>query len=143
MTVAFVLVLALQASQPALPGWMAGCWQSSSEGSWTEECWTAPRAGIMIGSSRTGTGDKLDMWETMQIALVPEASGMGFWAAPNGNNRTKFAMSASAEPGVTFINPQNDYPQRIRYWREGEHLLAEISLADGSKAARWRYSRQR
>jgi len=38
-----------------------------------------------------------------------------------------------------FENRDHDYPQRIRYWREGEVLMAEISLADGSKPMRWRY----
>jgi hypothetical protein len=42
---------------------------------------------------------------------------------------------------VTFVNAVHDYPQRIRYWREGEEMFAEISLADGSKPVRWRYRR--
>ncbi len=40
-----------------------------------------------------------------------------------------------------FANAAHDYPQRIRYWREGETLNAEISLLDGSKAMRWQYKR--
>ena len=133
---------ALQASaEPALPEWLAGCWESSSEGSWTEECWTAPRAGIMLGTNRTGTGDRLDMFEMMQIGTVPQASGLAFWAAPNGANRTMFLIEPGAQPGLTFVNPKNEYPQRIRYWREGEELHAEISLLDGSKKVSWRFSR--
>jgi hypothetical protein len=41
------------------------------------------------------------------------------------------------------MNAQHDYPQRIRYWRDGKYLIAETALADGSKAQRWRYSRKR
>ena len=137
-----VAAMAVQtAAQPALPGWMAGCWEAATESNWTEECWTAPRAGIMLGSSRSGTGDKLELWEMMQIEAMPQSPGMAFWAAPNGSNRTMFAWSPATEPGVTFVNPTNEYPQRIRYWREGEHLHAEISLSDGSKPVRWRFSR--
>ena len=135
--------IAMQAAEPALPGWMAGCWETASDDKWTEECWTAPRAGIMLGSNRTGAGDRLEMFEMMQIGSLPGSPGMAFWAAPNGSNRTMFAWSPSNEPGVTFVNPKNEYPQRIRYWREGSDLHAEISLTDGSKAVRWRFSRPR
>jgi hypothetical protein len=48
----------------------------------------------------------------------------------------------SKEPGITFVNAAHDYPQRIRYWRDGRDLMAEVSLADGSKAQRWRYARK-
>jgi hypothetical protein len=129
---------------PALPGWMAGCWEQRSGDDWTEECWTGPRGGMMIGSSRSGSGDRLDEWETMQIIREdtddPAVERMAFWAAPGGLNRTMFAWISTREPGVTFVNLANEYPQRIRYWREGNDLLAEVSLGDGSKRRRWRYA---
>jgi hypothetical protein len=40
-----------------------------------------------------------------------------------------------------FANPAHDYPQRIRYWLEGNALNAEISRIDGSKTVRWTYRR--
>lgn len=129
---------------PTLPGWMAGCWEQRAGDEWTEECWTRPRGGMMIGSSRSGSGDRLDEWETMQIVREdtddPAVVRLAFWAAPRGTNRTMFAWVSTKEPGTTFINLENDYPQRIRYWREGKDLLAEISLSDGSKPRRWRYT---
>ena len=42
---------------------------------------------------------------------------------------------------MTFTNPAHDYPQRISYRRDGEELVAEVSLLDGSEANRWRYRR--
>jgi hypothetical protein len=137
-------VLAAAAEQPALPGWMAGCWERSSGEKWTEECWTSPRAGIMLGGGRSGTGDRLGDWEVMQIVLnQPAGDGpivrMAFWGAPGGQNPTMFAWSPSEGPGVTFVNETHDYPQRIRYWREGKELVAEIAMKDGSKAVSWRY----
>jgi len=66
---------------------------------------------------------------------------MAFWGSPEGKGRTMFTWVPAKEAGVTFINALHDYPQRIRYWREGEELLAEVSLADGSKPVRWRYRR--
>ena len=54
----------------ALPDWMAGCWEHRSQDRWTEECWTVPRGGIMLGNGRSGTGGVLDSWEVMHIELV-------------------------------------------------------------------------
>ncbi len=140
-----VAVIAAQATaQPALPEWMAGCWEQRAGERWTEECWSTARGGIMIGYSRSGEGGVLDLWEVMQIELVetddPVIEPLIFWASPSGTARTKFAWVRSSEPGVTFVNLGNAYPQRIRYWREGRFLIAEIALADGSKRRRWRYS---
>ncbi|MCJ8156808.1 DUF6265 family protein [Sphingomonas sp. LaA6.9] len=128
--------------KPALPGWMAGCWEAQSGERWTEECWTSSRGGVMLGSSRSGKGDSVDLWEAMQVIADKSGSGMTFWASPNGTKRTPFVWRADAEPGVTFHNAENDYPQRVRYWREGDTLMAEIAMADGSKPMRWQYKRK-
>ncbi|MES2441248.1 MAG: DUF6265 family protein [Pseudomonadota bacterium] len=130
-----------------LPGWMAGCWVQEAGERWTEECWTGARGGMMMGSSRTGRGDKTVEWEAMQIVLdLADGDGpptaMAYRAAPGGGAATVFAWAPGSGPGVTFVNAAHDYPQRIRYWREGELLMAEISMADGSKPMRWRYRRQ-
>ena len=66
---------------------------------------------------------------------------MTFYGAPSGEDRTPFHWVASRSRDVTFVNAAHDYPQRIRYWREGKELVAEISLKDGTKAQRWRYAR--
>ena len=144
----FAAILAAAASQPALPAWMEGCWELRSGERWTEECWSSPKGKMMIGYSRSGTGERVSEWETMQIALEDETGDpavvrLAFWASPGGAARTMFSWAPDDRPGVAFYNQENDYPQRIRYWRDGEELLAEIALADGSKARRWRYSRRR
>jgi hypothetical protein len=138
-------ILAGDAQPIALPDWMAGCWEHRSEGRWAEECWTGPRGGIMLGSGRSGQGGVLDSWEVMQIEMVetddPAIDPITFYGAPKGQNRTGFAwVRDSKDPGITFANAGHDYPQRIRYWRDGKYLNAEVSLADGSKAQRWRYA---
>jgi len=115
------------------------------DSAWADECWMSPRGGVMLGAGRSGTGEGLESWEAMQITLEPAEARrdsvprLRFWASPNGAERTAFDLAASALPGVTFVNLANDYPQRVRYWREGELLRAEISLADGSKTMRWTF----
>jgi len=54
---------------------------------------------------------------------------------------TYFPLASRGASELVFENRDHDYPQRIPYWREGEVLMAEISLADGSKPMRWRYER--
>jgi hypothetical protein len=137
---------AQEPGNPFLPAWMAGCWEMRDGERWAEECWTIPRGGMMLGSGRTGTGDRVESWENMRIALAepdPDGTtiGMAFVAAPGGAGWTTFGWRPGEDDGVTFYNAGNDYPQRVRYWREGELLKAEISLGDGSQATRWTFSR--
>jgi hypothetical protein len=126
---------------PKMPGWLAGCWSEQKGPNWTEECWTAPRADTMLGSGRNGRDDQLRSWETMQIEQAGDGK-LVFYGAPRGGPRVAFAMISSGPREIIFANPQHDYPQRIRYWREGMDLNAETSLTDGSKAFRWHYKRQ-
>ena len=37
--------------------WMSGRWVSEQGGRWTEEHWSAPRAGTMMGYSWSGEGE--------------------------------------------------------------------------------------
>ena len=50
-----------------MPTWMMGAWIEQKGESWTEEFWTAPRGGIMLGAARSGKGDTLQIWEQTQI----------------------------------------------------------------------------
>jgi hypothetical protein len=58
---------------------------------------------------------------------------------PGGGAPVEFLLSDQRTQMIEFINPAHDFPQRIRYWREGDALMAEIALKDGSRAMRWQY----
>lgn len=128
----------LLAEQPAMPSWMSGCWQSRDGERWAEECWTIPRGGQMMGSGRTGEGATVRSFEFMLIEAGE--GGLSFRASPGGQGWTSFAQAADPGAGVTFVNPENDYPQKIRYWREGDLLNAEISQLDGSRPFSFTFS---
>lgn len=129
-----------EAVAPDLPGWMTGAWQRSDGEKWADEYWTPPRGGIMIGASRSGTGEKLGFWEHMRI--VREADGqIAFWAIAGEQQPVRFAATHVGASEIVFANPAHDYPQRIRYWLEAGELRAEIALADGSRAVRFRFGR--
>ncbi len=128
------------AAQTVLPAWMTGNWCTAGPRSdRTCEYWTSSDGGIMLGASITTKGGKAAEWEQLRIATVD--GSISYIASPGGMPAVAFRVSASTSRSLTFTKPDHDYPQRIRYWRDGAALIAEISLADGSKAKQWRYRR--
>jgi hypothetical protein len=142
---ALVLALTLPAAalsqqeRPAFPAWLAGAWSNADGDSWTEEFWTHPRGGIMIGASREGRGETLRTWESIRILRKADGT-LAYIPMPNGGTPVEFAMVRQDSRSIEFANPAHDFPQRIRYWREDDRLNAEIALIDGSRAVRWSYS---
>ena len=122
-----------------LPAWLAGTWMMEDGASWADEVWTDPRGGIMLGLARTGFGSQLQNWEVTQIRRKPDGS-ISFFAQPRGVPAAEFPLVAHGDGMIEFANPAHDYPQRIRYWREGRLLKARISLIDGSKPMEWSYA---
>lgn len=136
-----LLLLAEVAGSPApLPAFLTGCWEQRQGDRWTEECWTAPRGGLMIGSGRDGRGDTVRHWEWMRIERAADGS-LGFHASPKGATPAMFKATHVNASEVTFVNAAHDFPQRIRYQRTATGIDAEVSLADGSKPMRWSYRR--
>ena len=121
-----------------LPVWMAGCWEEVSASRWTEECWTQPRGGMMIGSSRTGVGQRVESFEHMRLEGLSGTTNL--CALPNGQEGACFEKAKETATEIIFVNAGHDYPQRIRYWRDGKFLMAETSLSDGTKAQRWKFA---
>ncbi|MCI4589758.1 DUF6265 family protein [Sphingobium sp. BYY-5] len=140
-TIAAMLLLGLSATVSAgeLPSWLTGEWQQEIGDRWTEEVWTLPRGGVMIGVGRTGRGESLRSWEVMRIVRAADGS-LAFHGAPEGGTATIFPVVEQGVRDITFANPDHDYPQRIRYWREGRLLMAETAKMDGSAAQNWTYS---
>jgi hypothetical protein len=128
-----VSAIAVAGDRPGsdMPGWMTGAWSRSDGENWADEYWTPPRAGIMIGAGRSGEGDKLQFWEHMRI--VREESGLVFIAVAGDQKPVRFVEAKRLGREIIFENGAHDYPQRIRYWREGKQLKARISMIDGSR----------
>ena len=140
LALAWLLAAAAPAHEASDLGWMSGRWISETDGRWTEESWTRPRAGMMLGTGRSGRGAELRDWEFMRIA--PDAEGvLAFWGSPKGAAGVPFRLASLTAGEAVFENRSHDYPQRIVYRRDGKALIATVSLADGSNAASWRYRR--
>ena len=130
--------LGAQSVARSLPEWMAGTWMTEDGANWSDEVWTDARGGLMLGVARTGFGPRLDSWEVTQIRQKSDGT-ISFLVQPQGKPAAEFPMVLVSEEAIEFANPAHDYPQRIRYWRQGKLLMAEISQIDGSKAVRWNY----
>lgn len=143
LILALGVALAVPASAQQEPlAWLVGHWCTEPAGGETVcETWQPMGADhVMRGTSETRRGDVRSV-ETMSI--LNDAGRLVFHAEPQGQAPTDFfSTTRDLAPGtLDFENRAHDYPQRVRYWREGELLLAEISLADGSKSMRWTYRR--
>ena len=121
--------------------WMSGRWENEGrDDSLTEEVWSEPRGGIMLGYSRSGTGERTREFEFLRI----QADGDGvptYYAQPEGRPPVAFRLTAHDTTSATFERPQHDFPQRIVYRRSGDTLVATISALDGSRATSWTYRR--
>lgn len=122
-------------------GWMSGRWVSEANGRWTEEHWSAPRAGTMIGYSWSGRGETIAEYEYLRLQ-AGEEDQIVYLAQPNGGAGVGFYLAQSDAASATFENPTHDFPQRIRYVRTGETMVATISKMNGSNAISWTYRRQ-
>lgn len=116
--------------------WMAGAWAHDSGRSVVEEVWMAPAGGTMIGAGRTVGGGTTKFFEFLRIEQRGES--LVYVAMPRGKGTTEFAMSSIDATSVTFENPKHDFPQSIRYWRDGERLCARVA-GEGQPAEEWCY----
>lgn len=109
--------------------WLGGHWCGQMGDSRIEEFWTAPAGGTLVGMSRTTGAGGMESFEYMRIEI--REGKPHFLAQPGGSPPTAFALDAQAAQSATFRNPAHDFPQTVRYWREGAALRAEIAGPDG------------
>jgi hypothetical protein len=145
---AAVSIVALFAALPAtaakteagLPAWLAGGWATQSDnGGWSEEWWTPPRGGVMLGAGRSGKGDKIEWWE--QTRIEQAAGKISFCALPKGQVGACFTATKVSADEIVFENPEHDFPTRVAYRRTGEGVTAEISGPNGANRQTWQFKR--
>ncbi len=103
--------------------WMAGSWATNDGGKVSEEHWTKPAGGLMLGVHRDIGGAKT----AFEFLRIEESSGkITYLASPQGQPATPFELVESAAQRAVFANPEHDFPQRILYWREGASLCAAV-----------------
>lgn len=136
----------LMGSEPHGPlaelSWLAGSWVMVESGNSSEEHWTQPSGGTMLGMNRTVINGRTVAFEYLRIAKTPQ--GVVYMASPDGRYPpTPFALLEMAPDRAVFENPDHDFPQRIIYHRKGGTLDVEIEgLQDGRTVSRkWSWHR--
>lgn len=129
LTIAALLALYAVPGQASDLGWLSGHWCGTQGKSQIEEYWSSPQSNGLIGLARSVRDGKMSSFEYMRVELAEQGSRLV--AQPGGKPPTLFPLLRSEATAVTFHNPEHDFPQTIRYWREGETLQAEISGPNG------------
>ena len=114
--------------------WLQGCWALTTADRIVEEQWMVPRAGSMLGMSRTVRGNKLLSYETTLIREQGER--LTFEAHPSGQPAATFLSTSVSGSRIVFENPQHDFPQQVGYERNANGLLGWIEGTQNGKTRR-------
>ena len=134
----FWLLTALAAppAVPALPdlAGLAGCWQTEPGAAYTgQETWLGPVDGVMVGALLGQAGGEVT-WEQLRIGPVDGTPTL--LVTPKGQELTAFALHDHSAQHWEFRNPTHDFPQCIRYERQGEGLVVRAEARDD--AGQWK-----
>ena len=111
--------------------WLSGNWTGPIGQATTEENWTAPAAGLMLGVSRTTAGDRLRSFEFLRIEQRP--TGTFYVAQPGGRPPTEFKATSITPSEAVFENPQHDHPKRIAYTLQNGALVINLEGDENGK----------
>jgi len=119
--------------------WLSGSWAGGEGGTQTEEHWTRPAGGSMLGMGRTVEGGQTTQREHMVI----EARPLGIFYAVQVNERPRvdYRLVRLEAQEAVFENLGHDFPQRVIYHRRDAVLTARIEDADGSRQMAWTWTR--
>ena len=121
--------------------WMAGDWVGSARSSSTEERWTRPKGGAMLGVSRTVRGESMVAFEFLRI--IERDGGLVYVAQPGGRSPTEFVLVELDANRAVFLNPRHDFPQRIVYeLSKAGALTASIGFAKGGRPQSFEFKRE-
>lgn len=131
-------------TQKALPGneqptlhWLLGCWHSAPAD--TQEFWRHAGDDYYFGHSVVRKEQRVVFFEQLRIRVGDNKTSL--FAYPAGNGPHEFPALEQSADRIVFANDVHDFPQRIEYHRDGENLMAKISLLDGSRETTWSYAR--
>lgn len=123
--------------------WMAGTWTGTRGDVHSEEHWTSPAGGELLGLHKDVAEGRAIAFEFLRIA--PDGEGrLCYLASPRGAPPTSFCAVELGDRRVVFENRGHDFPQRILYWLDGEgrlHARIEGPRGDREVAQEWVWSR--
>jgi hypothetical protein len=105
--------------------WMSGCWLAGDAESWTEEIWSTPGGGLLLGTSRSVSAGRATTFEYMRIEWGP--NGTALIASPSGRPGTTFPAVAVDRTRLRVERPDHDFPRAIEYHPIGaDSLVARV-----------------
>ena len=140
MLIAALADALLQVAPAATPdlSWLAGYWLDCSGGREQSETWSDPRGGLTVGHAVSLSGSRVS-FEVAHIGMTPQ--GFAYSAQPRGAAPTHFVLAESGPNRAVFANPENDFPSRIIYERDGDALMARIEgeIAGRARRMQWNF----
>lgn len=115
----------LNAAEISDLAWLSGCWSYDDSEPGSGEYWMPPAGETILAVSRTVRGSKTVAFEFLRITTT-EANSRRLVASPFGQSPASFELLLLTENEVIFENPEHDFPQRILYQRNGDHLVGGI-----------------
>jgi hypothetical protein len=125
--------------------WLAGRWGGEQGGVRSEEHWTSPAGGALVGMHKDVRGGRAVAFEFFRI-VEDSTGGVCYLSSPQGRPATVFCAVELTDRRVVFENKEHDFPQRVIYWRgEKNRLHARIEgILDGRvQAEEWAWARLR
>ena len=116
-------------SQSGEFGWLAGCWATPDSSAL--EVWVVDSERSLSGFSVSISDNRVGSYEILTIEQSEEGTWL-YTAHPSGQASATFQAVQFGETSVVFANPDHDYPQEIRYRRDGDRLKATVSLLGGA-----------
>lgn len=123
--------------------WMEGRWAGEKDGIVSEERWTAPTGGALLGVHSDVKAGRLVSWEFVRIDVKDGATF--YFASPRSAPPTAFKLVELGEARVVFENRQHDFPQRILYWldeNKAMHARIEGPQAGKTVSEEWVWTRR-
>lgn len=108
--------------------WLEGCWSTPDKSA--QEVWVVDSERSLSGFAVTLANNTVRFYEVLKIQQDDDGSWT-YTAHPSGQVSTSFRAAEVGTSSALFVNPDHDYPQEIRYRREGSRLLATISSLGG------------
>ena len=108
--------------------WLEGCWVTPDKSA--QEVWVVDDHRSLSGFAVTLANNAVRFHEVLSIQQDDDGSWT-YTAHPSGQVSTSFRAAEVGTSSALFVNPDHDYPQEIRYRREGSRLLATISSLGG------------
>ena len=122
--------------------WMAGSWVGTKNGTRSEEHWSAPRGGILIGMHRDVKNGHAVGFEFFRIQA--HEGIVTYFTQPGGRPATPFRAKELGSRRVVFENAAHDFPQRIIYWQSKPrelHARIEGTIDGKPESEEWVWTR--